>query len=137
MMSVYQSVWEYFCKCEQSRDQLYLQRRDAKNEYHDIPHSIIDKLNQLPGRVTASLKIANLVQAYHLLDTYATSHLSMSHVSCDLLIPMFTSALSQSQLQHPFAELLFMKHFLPKDLLGKQSYILSTWEATCSYIIID
>jgi hypothetical protein len=135
MMSVYEGVWRRCCHLEGDRDNKYQTERHTKNEYPNIPTSIISEINRLPSRKTASLKMASLSKAYTLLNSYAASHLSLKQVDCDTLIPMFTSALVQSNLQHPLAELMFMRHFLPDRLLGKESYILSTWEAVCLYII--
>lgn len=134
MMSIYQSIWKYCCRETTKNNELYSKYKATKIEYTGIPNSILELINQLPSRVTASLKIANLIQAYHLLDTYATSQLEMSEVSCDVLIPLFTSALALSDLDKPFAELLFMEHFLPNHLLGLESYVFSTWKATCYFI---
>ena len=134
MMSIYQSIWNYCCRETTKNNELYSKYKATKIEYTEIPTSILELINQLPSRVTASLKIANLIQAYHLLDTYATSQLEMSEVSCDVLIPLFTSALALSDLDKPFTELLFMEHFLPNHLLGLESYVFSTWKATCYFI---
>ena len=58
MMSLYSSVYQYCCEQTKTNDQTYLVKRASHNEYRNIPNSIIDKLNQLPDRVTGSLKIA-------------------------------------------------------------------------------
>ena len=92
-------------------------------------------LNELKNVLDKDFDYNNLVNST--LDIKKNSVLLInndSDIGCDNLLLNFVNHLAKSNIKYPFSELVVIETLLPDGLIGKESYAIATFLASCHYI---
>lgn len=127
MMSLYHDLYRYSRQTCLKHDKIYnLKRQKFKAEIDSSPQ-IVHCFNQIPTKITVSQKISLLLTICGLIA-------NQEFIDCDCLLIAFVNNLVKSQLKHPFTEILIIETMLPKQLIGQEAYVFSTFSASVHYI---
>ncbi len=127
MMSLYHDLYRYSRQTCLKHDRMYnLKRQKFKTEIDSSPQ-IVHCFNQIPTKITVSQKISLLLTICGLIA-------NQEFIDCDCLLIAFVNNLVKSQLKHPFTEILIIETMLPKQLIGQEAYVFSTFSASVHYI---
>lgn len=127
MMSLYQHIYKIAQVKNQTMDRKYQKKILIYQPEIETSSNIINCLNTLVDKKTASQKVAVLLKTCTLIA-------DQKFIGCDCLLIAFVSNLSKSNIRHPFTEFQIIDELLPEGLKGKEAYALSTFSASCHYL---
>ena len=127
MMSLYRELYENARFVRHSQDKCFLKNKGKINSEVIINDDIITCLNSLVTKKTATQKVSVLIKVCELIN-------NDTNICCDTLLLSFVNHLAKSDIKYPFSELIVIETLLPDGLIGKESYVIATFLASCHYI---
>ena len=128
MSSIFNELWKMARYTNNKKEKQYLKKVINYPLEISIESDIINCLNQLIKRPTASYRINILKKTCDLISNH-------QYIGCDNLLIGFVNYLAASDIKYPFSELVVMETLLPSELKGEEAYLMATFYASAQYIV--